>query len=230
MHIFIDGTLANAWNSNGVPVVAFVIAAAATLMVLWRTPMSVTGMLAKTMAVMAFLATVPLALEHAGLRMAIQNYETVIFLDIVGTLTAVALGGFSFHQWWQPQPVEEAVPEDPEPVVEPEPEPVAWVMVERPDGGQETHALTIGSYRLGRDPSCDLVLDDLTVSRLHLGLDVGVGVTKVWDLGSVNRVRINGEETEAAYLDSGDRLELGNTKLTITLAPAEGRLTATARA
>ena len=128
----------------------------------------------------------------------------------------------------EPEPVVEPEPE-PEPVVEPEPGPVAWVMVERPDGGQETHALTIGSYRLGRDPSSDLVLDDPTVSRHHLGLDVGVDATKVWDMGSTNSVRINGEEIEAAYLESGDRLELGNTKLTIMLAAGD-RLTATARA
>lgn len=59
----------------------------------------------------------------------------------------------------------------------------------------------------------DIVLEDVSVSRLHAMLfydDVGVGVL---DLVSKNGTYVNGEEIESRLLRKGDTIELGESKI-----------------
>lgn len=61
----------------------------------------------------------------------------------------------------------------------------------------------------------DIVLEDLAVSRLHAMLffdDVGVGVL---DLVSKNGTFVNGEEVESRLLQTGDVIEVGESKIVV---------------
>lgn len=61
----------------------------------------------------------------------------------------------------------------------------------------------------------DVVLDDLSVSRVHAMLfydDVGVGIL---DLVSRNGTFVNSEEVESRLLQPGDSIEVGGTKMTL---------------
>lgn len=66
---------------------------------------------------------------------------------------------------------------------------------------------------LGKSPACDIVLTDEFVSRVHARLVPVADGWRIEDLGSRNGTRINGRETGAALLASGDRIQTGQTRL-----------------
>jgi hypothetical protein len=65
-------------------------------------------------------------------------------------------------------------------------------------------------FTIGRDPDCDLVIPDLSVSRRHAGLDRGVRGWLLTDLGSTNGTRLNGWRVrEPVPVSPGDRVSFG---------------------
>jgi hypothetical protein len=58
-----------------------------------------------------------------------------------------------------------------------------------------------GNYEIGRDPACELVLDDARVSRRHARLGAGPEGWTLADLASKNGVSIDGEAITEALLD-----------------------------
>jgi hypothetical protein len=62
---------------------------------------------------------------------------------------------------------------------------------------------------IGRDPSCDIFLNDITVSRDHAVLEVVDGGVSVSDAGSLNGTYVNGVSVERATLHSGDGVQVG---------------------
>ena len=72
---------------------------------------------------------------------------------------------------------------------------------------------------IGRSRDCDVVLEDAGISRQHAELRPGPQGWTVADLGSTNGVLVNGEMVRGVrLLQSGDRVELGSTKLVFELA------------
>ncbi len=63
---------------------------------------------------------------------------------------------------------------------------------------------------IGRLPSCDLTIDDSTVSREHAAVVRRADGWWVIDLGSTNGTRVNGRRAAEHPLTHGDRLELGD--------------------
>ena len=76
------------------------------------------------------------------------------------------------------------------------------------DGGAEV--------RLGRDTGCDLVVDDATLSRVHLVLRRdGRGAWSVQDAGSRNGTKIDGAPAKAPLpVREGSVIEAGAVRLT----------------
>ena len=70
---------------------------------------------------------------------------------------------------------------------------------------------------IGRLPDCDVTLDDPSVSRRHAEVTGQGGRWSISDLGSTNGVKLNGARVQTANLSDGDRLELGNVKLSFSL-------------
>ena len=66
---------------------------------------------------------------------------------------------------------------------------------------------------IGRNPACDLVRNDPTVSRLHAELVQSGDGWVVRDLSSTNGTRVNGWRIRRAALALDDELTLGAQKL-----------------
>jgi hypothetical protein len=68
---------------------------------------------------------------------------------------------------------------------------------------------------LGRDPACDVVLNDTKCSRRHAVLEDGPEGVAVRDEGSANGIYLNGRKVEKASLKPGDTLRLGDVQVTL---------------
>jgi len=68
---------------------------------------------------------------------------------------------------------------------------------------------------LGRNPSCDVVLSDLSVSRQHARLVFRDGRWVLQDLGSTNGTMVNGVPAGRCELRPGDELLLGDERFRI---------------
>ena len=75
-----------------------------------------------------------------------------------------------------------------------------------------------GALTIGRGPSCGLVVDHRSVSRVHAKLHVDMDGFSIEDLGSSNGTRVQGEQVAAgtrAPIVFGDVVEIGETLLTL---------------
>ncbi len=87
--------------------------------------------------------------------------------------------------------------------------------VKYPSGQPHEVELSGSVAVLGRDPSCDLVLNDGRCSRRHAVLEAGPQGISIRDAGSANGVFVNGKKTERAQLVDGDVVRLGEVFLTV---------------
>lgn len=65
----------------------------------------------------------------------------------------------------------------------------------------------------GRDPSSDIFLNDVTVSRKHAEIRRDDGVFQLVDTGSLNGTFVNRRRVEEASLGNGDEIQIGKFKL-----------------
>ncbi len=75
--------------------------------------------------------------------------------------------------------------------------------------------LTKTATVLGRDPSSDMVINDINVSGRHCILDIQSRGLFVLDLDSSNGTYVNDVFVRDGYLNPGEILELGSYRLTI---------------
>lgn len=64
-------------------------------------------------------------------------------------------------------------------------------------------------FTVGRDPGCDIFLNDVTVSRQHARLVVSADGVSVTDEGSLNGTYVNDVLVDKARLHNGDALQIG---------------------
>lgn len=76
--------------------------------------------------------------------------------------------------------------------------------------------LTAGSYTVGRDSGCDIVIDDKMVSKKHARLEVADGVDVI-DLGSANGVEVDGGIVARLHITETETVRLGDTDIKIAL-------------
>jgi len=74
-------------------------------------------------------------------------------------------------------------------------------------------ALSDAELVIGRDPECDIFLDDITVSRRHSMVRRNGSEFEVSDLGSMNGTYINKTLVETVLLRHDDELQIGKFKL-----------------
>ncbi len=96
------------------------------------------------------------------------------------------------------------------------------VITEGPSRGAEflLNKKTVG---LGRDPKNQIVLDSQSVSLFHARITVEQGGCSVTNLGSIEGLKVNGENVDSASLSPGDRLQAGNVKLRLESGAGTGK-------
>lgn len=87
--------------------------------------------------------------------------------------------------------------------------------VRYPSGKEEEVELQGSSAVVGRDASCDLVLDDQKCSRRHAEIEAGPEGMAIRDTGSANGVFVNGRKVTQASLEEGDVVQLGEVFLKV---------------
>jgi len=89
--------------------------------------------------------------------------------------------------------------------------------------GQEL-LLAEGTYLMGRDASCHILLDDAKVSRRHAKLNIQGEQVIVEDLGSMNGIYVNGGRVSGAQpLFDGDWVTAGNEELEVCIGEMRRR-------
>ncbi len=87
------------------------------------------------------------------------------------------------------------------------------------DFKDQTFELKDGELTVGRSRTCDISVNDPSVSRRHVVLKAESGRVLLKDLGSSNGTLINGERVEAGgELHDGDSLGLGDADLKVRIA------------
>lgn len=90
-----------------------------------------------------------------------------------------------------------------------------------PDGGRRA-ALGPGAVVIGRDPggagTQRLVVQDPSLSRRHARVEHSGHRVRVVDLGSTHRTRLDGLEVAEGFVDPGNLLALGDTRITVERA------------
>jgi Protein of unknown function (DUF3662)/FHA domain len=126
-----------------------------------------------------------------------------------------------------PPPVEPPLAAfEPPPVVPPPPAafepPLDATMITRPEAREELVIVHDNQrtpiegavLQIGRAPGCDIVLDDRNVSRRHAEIRRRGPVVVLIDLDSTNGTIVNGRRVREHPLADGDRITLGNSRLT----------------
>ncbi len=85
-------------------------------------------------------------------------------------------------------------------------------IVSGPDSGA-AHAFQKRKITIGTDRSCDLQLNDHTVSRIHASLEFGPGGFRLRDENSKNGIFANGFRVFDILLQDGAELSVGTTRL-----------------
>jgi pSer/pThr/pTyr-binding forkhead associated (FHA) protein len=87
-----------------------------------------------------------------------------------------------------------------------------------PDAGSQVFRFIEGDVVIGRDPDCECILDDETISARHARLAYHHSQWWIEDLGSRNGTGLNGALlTTATILMHGDTVKCGGTTLKILL-------------
>lgn len=89
-----------------------------------------------------------------------------------------------------------------------------------PEVGERFY-LDRASISIGRDPSADIFLNDITVSREHATLKTAGDEVSISDAGSLNGTYVNGVSVDRAVLRNGDAVQVGRFQM-IFLAGGEG--------
>jgi len=101
---------------------------------------------------------------------------------------------------------------------------VGWIVVtDGPNAGKH-HMVVQGANLIGRGSSCDIRLDDPTVSRHHARLVADGDRFLLFDLHSTSATYVDGEKVEpsaASPIRDRSVITMGNTDLTFRLAQHE---------
>ena len=77
----------------------------------------------------------------------------------------------------------------------------------------ERFILDIPEVTIGRDPNCEVVLNDRTVSRRHAHLSIQGGRAIIEDLGSLNGTWVDAAIVSSSELFNGSTIQIGTFKM-----------------
>ena len=98
--------------------------------------------------------------------------------------------------------------------VEALPEGSALLVVQRGPNAGARFLLDADRTTAGREPSSDIFLDDVTVSRRHAEFVRDGDAFRVRDVGSLNGTYVNRDRVDDVPLAAGDEVQIGKYRLT----------------
>ena len=140
-----------------------------------------------------------------------QNPEAANYCAKCGALLAKVEGGSETTMSFNPEDGEEDAGVALEELATEGP-----ALVVRSGGGRAGEHFAPEGERttIGRSPECDILLDDVTVSRSHAVLLQHDGAFQIEDLGSLNGTFLNRKRIESVEkLENGDELQIGKYRL-----------------
>jgi pSer/pThr/pTyr-binding forkhead associated (FHA) protein len=106
------------------------------------------------------------------------------------------------------------LPPDQQRSVDALPEGSALLVVQRGPNAGARFLLDADRTTVGRQPSSDIFLDDVTVSRKHAEFLRDGDAFRVRDVGSLNGTYVNRDRVDDAPLAAGDEVQIGKYRLT----------------
>jgi pSer/pThr/pTyr-binding forkhead associated (FHA) protein len=91
----------------------------------------------------------------------------------------------------------------------PAPSRLVW---QRPDGSQQEFPLAARPQIVGRDGDADIRVNEPLVSKAHARIEPRGGAYVLYDLGSTNLTRVNGEVVYERELRHGDEVRFARAK------------------
>ncbi len=92
------------------------------------------------------------------------------------------------------------------------------LLVHRSEGDPVRHLIKGREATIGRDPTNDIRIRDPLVSKHHARIIISNHSVTVFDLGSANKTRVNGQVVTQATLRYGDELTFARVKCTLVSA------------
>jgi len=89
------------------------------------------------------------------------------------------------------------------------------------EGDLVRHVIKGREATIGREPTNDICLRDPLVSKHHARIIVSNHSVTLFDLGSANKTRVNGQVVSQATLRYGDEVTFARVKCSLVLAPSE---------
>jgi pSer/pThr/pTyr-binding forkhead associated (FHA) protein len=106
------------------------------------------------------------------------------------------------------------LPADQQRSVDALPEGSALLVVQRGPNAGARFLLDADRTTVGRQPSSDIFLDDVTVSRKHAEFLRDGDLFRVRDVGSLNGTYVNRDRVDDVSLAAGDEVQIGKYRLT----------------
>ncbi len=85
----------------------------------------------------------------------------------------------------------------------------ALCIVKGPYSGERFILKDSGIFTLGRDPQCDIFLNNMTVSRHHASIEIKDSIVKIKDNSSLNGTWVNGSIVDEVVLNVGSHVQIG---------------------
>lgn len=95
------------------------------------------------------------------------------------------------------------------------------LLVPASDGKMISHPIRGREATIGREPTNDICIPDPLVSKLHAKVIVSNHSVTVFDLGSANKTRVNGQVVAQSAVRYGDELQFARVKCRLVLARLE---------
>jgi pSer/pThr/pTyr-binding forkhead associated (FHA) protein len=91
-----------------------------------------------------------------------------------------------------------------------------------PDGETKEWTLTEKAVTIGRGADVDIMIGDKMASRIHCGISFWDDAYFIRDFNSRNGTFVNDQPIEVRRLHPGDRIRVGDTVITVDIAPRKG--------
>lgn len=91
-----------------------------------------------------------------------------------------------------------------------------------PDGEQKEFELGRKAITIGRGADADVRLGDKLASRIHCGISCQDGSYYIRDFDARNGTFVNGRSIEVCQINPGDRIQVGDTVITVEASPRKG--------